>query len=148
MFTKVNHLLRVFLSRGNTTRRVVLATALGVALALGGCDGDGLVGTESRPQSHRAPVGMTRSVDGGRESITLNRDGTYERVVVDKWGQLYTNKGTWRGYGDTVQQGKKQISKSIEIDDYSDARDVMRTRGPHGAPKSTKTLPLGEFFVE
>jgi hypothetical protein len=91
---------------------------------------------------------MTRSVDGGRESITLNRDGTYERVVVDKWGQLYTNKGTWRGYGDTVRQGKKQVSKHIEIDDYSDARDVIRTRGPHRAPKSTKTLPLGEFHVE
>ncbi len=81
-----------------------------------------------------------KSLSGNFEGISLNRDGTYSRTIVDQWGRSYGQQGTWRDYGEVG-------GKHIELDGYSEARDVVSRGGPQNAPKGTKSLGPGEYFV-
>lgn len=120
--------------------------AVGASAALSGCDSwmGNEVGTKT---AAKKATYINRLVGPAFEGISLNPDGTYNRMVIDHWGRAHEQTGTWRGYGGTVQNGKSRISQHLELDGYSDLRDVLSGGDAKSAPKSTKTLSPGDFNV-
>ena len=142
----------------NSGNRVMARLALGLAALgacclLSGCDawldeGTGVSAAKSRAGSGQKSTYIDRKVGSTYEGIKLNPDGTYERTVVDNWGHGYQHKGTWRGYGGSFDTGKSRVSKRLELDSYSDARDIINRGGAQSASKTTKTLSSGEFYMK
>lgn len=126
---------------------------LGVCCALGGCDswmGDetGATAVASRPASSQKSTYIERKVGPTYEGILLNPDGTYQRTIVDNWGHGYQHKGTWRGYGGSFDTGKSKVSRRLELDSYSDTRDIINTGSAQPTSKTTKTLSSGDFYMK
>jgi len=127
--------------------RVALGLALlGAAVALSGCDS--LMGDDTGAPASRGQKStyIDRKVGPTYEGIALHPDGTYDRTVVDNWGRSHQQQGTWRGYGGTSQLGKNRVSRRLELDGYSDTRDVIGAANAQNAPKSTKRLYSGDFY--
>lgn len=129
-------------------RRWALGLALlGACVGLSGCDGG--LGNDAGAQTAlpKKSTYIDRKVGSEYEGISLHPDGTYDRTVVDSWGRSYQQQGKWRGYGGTAQTGRSRVSSRLELDGYSDARDVINTGNAQAAPKSTKTLSSGDFYT-
>lgn len=125
---------------------------LGVCCALSGCDGwmgdeAGVGAGASKVGSGQKSAYIERKVGSTYEGIWLNPDGTYKRTVVDSWGHGHQHEGTWRGYGGSLQNGKSQVSSRLELDSYTDTRDMIGSGSATPAPK-TKTLSAGDFYLK
>ncbi len=118
----------------------LVVVALGVLVGLSGCDNN----ISAPATTPRKGVSAIRRVGSTYENIHLNRDGTYDRTLIDPWGRAYKEHGTWRGYG-AASPGGGGMDSHVEINDYSDPREAVS--GSPNVSKSTRSLALKDFYM-
>jgi hypothetical protein len=115
----------------------VAAAAWASGAISGGCGLDGEATAAKAP----AVTGAVRKTERGQETIAFHKDGTYQRWVSDRSGQVVSHSGTYQRSG---EKGER-----VEMSGYVDADELRRSGQAPPRSSERATVYFKDFtYVE